>query len=270
MITDVGAGHHSPAVAGVLTRVGDAIEGVFGTLREVRDASARCVRRRGRPPVAADLAGLRPLLWDRLNGTGVAALIAGIGFIAAPGLLADAHWYLEWWQENPAGAPLQLLRDLDPSSSAFYDYTHWDWYTGPLSGTESTICGPYVDYLCTDEYSLTLSVPVVLDGAFIGVAAADVFVRRFEGLVLPALREIPPRRSSSTRAAVWSPRTPRDGSPDPSTEAPRASPYGPSAACRCLWSQPRAESVRGSTFHRRCDFRPRAPFRSSPIRRPDR
>jgi hypothetical protein len=191
MITDVGAGHHSPAVAGVLTRVGDAIEGVFGTLREVRDASARCVRRRGRPPVAADLGRLRPLLWDRLNGTGVAALIAGIGFIAAPGLLADAHWYLEWWQENPAGAPVQLLRDLDPSSSAFYDYTHWDWYTGPLSGTESTICGPYVDYLCTDEYSLTLSVPVVLDGAFIGVAAADVFVRRFEGLVLPALREIP-------------------------------------------------------------------------------
>ncbi|GAA4556163.1 cache domain-containing protein [Planotetraspora kaengkrachanensis] len=191
MITDVGAGPHGQAVATALTRVADAVEGVFGALREVRDASARCVRRRGRPPSTADLAALRPLLWARLTGNGVAALVAGIGFIAAPGLLADAHWYLEWWQENPSGTPVQLLRDLDPSSSAFYDYTHWDWYTGPRSGAERTVCGPYVDYLCTDEYSLTLSVPVVLDGAFVGVAAADVFVRRFDGAVLPALREIP-------------------------------------------------------------------------------
>ncbi|GAA4189790.1 hypothetical protein [Microbispora amethystogenes] len=142
-------------------------------------------------PVAGDLAALRPLLWARLRGSHLPALIAGIGFIAAPGLLADAPWYLEWWQENPSGGPVQLLRDMDPASSAFYDYTHWDWYTGPSSGAERTICGPYVDYLCTDEYSLTLSVPVAAGGGFAGVAAADVFVRRFEGAVLPALREIP-------------------------------------------------------------------------------
>ncbi|GII54000.1 hypothetical protein Pth03_23890 [Planotetraspora thailandica] len=180
-----------PHTAGVLTLVGDMVGGVFASLREVRDATARCVAPRGRRTVTADLAVLRPLLWGRLTGGGVAALIAGIGFIAAPGLLADAPWYLEWWQENPGGDPVQLLRDLDPSSSAFYDYTHWEWYSGPLSGAERTICGPYVDYLCTDEYSLTMSVPVVTGGVFAGVAAADVLVRRFEGAVLPALREIP-------------------------------------------------------------------------------
>ncbi|MFF3664815.1 cache domain-containing protein [Microtetraspora malaysiensis] len=177
------------AVAAALARVRDTAEEVFAALADVRAATAgraRSVRRGGRGLVSSDLAALRPLLFGRLG-----AIIAGIGFIAAPGLLADAPWYLEWWQESPSGAPVQLLRDLDPSSSAFYDYTHWDWYTGPATGAEHTICGPYVDYLCTDEYSLTLSVPVTLDGVFLGVAAADVFVRRFQAAVVPALREIP-------------------------------------------------------------------------------
>ncbi|GLW97362.1 cache domain-containing protein [Microtetraspora sp. NBRC 16547] len=177
------------SVAGVLARVRDTAEEVFTALGDVRAATAgraRAVRRNGRGLASDDLAALRPLLFGHLG-----AIIAGIGFIAAPGLLADAPWYLEWWQENPTGTPVQLLRDLDPSSSAFYDYTHWDWYTGPESGVERTICGPYVDYLCTDEYSLTLSVPVTLDGVFLGVAAADVFVRRFQAAVVPALRDVP-------------------------------------------------------------------------------
>lgn len=191
------AGHDHAATA--VARVRETAESVFEALREVRDAAVACVRPAGgaRRPVVADLAALRPLLWARLRGgpgalpSPVATLIAGIGFIAAPGLLADAPWYLEWWQENPSGDPVQLLRDLNPASSAFYDYTHWDWFAGPCSGAERTICGPYVDYLCTDEYSLTLSVPVLAGGTFAGVAAADVFVRRFEGAVLPALREVP-------------------------------------------------------------------------------
>ncbi|WP_405393231.1 hypothetical protein [Microbispora hainanensis] len=193
------AGHDRAAAA--VARVREAAEGVFEALREVRDAAVACALPAGgtRRPVAADLAALRPLLWARLRGGALSAhmpahlpaLIAGIGFIAAPGLLADAPWYLEWWQENPSGDPVQLLRDMDPASSAFYDCTHWDWYAGPSSGAERTICGPYVDYLCTDEYSLTLSVPVLAGGTFAGVAAADVFVRRFEAAVLPALRAIP-------------------------------------------------------------------------------
>lgn len=187
--------HTQPPAAGqdlvgeAATRVRDTAEEVFAALREVREATlaqARTVRQGGRDLRRADLAALRPLLTGRLG-----VLIVGVGFIAAPGLLTDAPWYLEWWQENPSGAPVQLLRDLDPSSSAFYDYTHWEWYTGPQSGVERTICGPYVDYLCTDEYSLTFSVPVTLDGVFIGVAAADVFVRRFGTAVVPVLRELP-------------------------------------------------------------------------------
>ncbi|MEV0823040.1 cache domain-containing protein [Nonomuraea rubra] len=168
-----------------VSRVGETAQGVFTALDEVRDRTAELARTR-RPLAKGDLAALRPALFRHLGG-----LVAGIGFIAAPGLLADAPWYLEWWQDDSSGRPVQLLRNLDPASSAFYDYTHWEWYAGPSAGAERTICGPYVDYLCTDEYSLTLSVPVTAGGAFVGVAAADVFVRRFEEAVVPVLREVP-------------------------------------------------------------------------------
>ncbi|MBO3745382.1 hypothetical protein J5X84_04820 [Streptosporangiaceae bacterium NEAU-GS5] len=177
------------SAAPALSRVHDVTEEVFAAIREVRDATVAALA--PERPLVADLAALRPLLWSRLTTGPLAALIAGIGFIAAPGLLADAPWYLEWWQQHPSGQPRQLLRDLDPASSAFYDYTHWEWFTGPRVGRERTICGPYVDYLCTDEYSLTLSVPVTVGGAFAGAAAADVFVRNFEAAVAPALRELP-------------------------------------------------------------------------------
>ncbi|MEV0614155.1 cache domain-containing protein [Nonomuraea sp. NPDC050404] len=166
-------------------RISEIVEGVFALLDDVRDRTAALAGTRRRP-AKADLAALRPALFAHLGG-----LVAGIGFIAAPGLLVDAPWYLEWWQDDPSGRPVQLLRDLDPAGSAFYDYTHWEWYAGPCEGAERTICGPYVDYLCTDEYSLTLSVPVTAGGVFAGVAAADVFVRRFEGAVVPVLREVP-------------------------------------------------------------------------------
>ncbi|TYB65970.1 hypothetical protein FXF51_17360 [Nonomuraea sp. PA05] len=172
-------------VGRAVSRIGETVQGVFTVLDEVRDRTAALARTR-RPLTTRDLAALRPALFRHLGG-----LIAGLGFIAAPGLLVDAPWHLEWWQDDPSGTPVQLLRDLDPASSAFYDYTHWEWYAGPSEGAERTICGPYVDYLCTDEYSLTLSVPVLAGGAFVGVAAADVFVRRFEWAVVPVLREVP-------------------------------------------------------------------------------
>ncbi|GIH74105.1 cache domain-containing protein [Planobispora longispora] len=165
------------------------VDGVFAELHRVRDAVTAVL---GPAPVSGDLAALRPLLLPRLGG-----LVSGIGFIAAPGLLSDAPWYLEWWQESSSGDPVRLVRDMDPASSAFYDYSHWDWFSGPRSGEDRTLAGPYVDFLCTDEYSLTLSVPVLRGGGrgergeFAGVAAADVFVRRFEVAVLPVLRGVP-------------------------------------------------------------------------------
>ncbi|TDD79571.1 hypothetical protein [Actinomadura rubrisoli] len=208
-----------PAVGAAAAHVRATLDGVFATVARVRDASARRLAEvgdTGRDPVSADLAPLRPLLLAHLG-----PLVSGLGFIAAPGLLADAAWYLEWWQTGPTGSPSQLLRDLNPESSALYDYTCWDWFTGPRSGAEKTVCGPYVDYLCSDEYVLTLSAPVRVAGAFVGVAAADVYARTFENEIVPALREIPapafvvnaPGRVMASNTASWAPGAAYRGDP---------------------------------------------------------
>jgi hypothetical protein len=172
-------------VSSVVTWVHTLTDQVFEALVEVRDATVGLADASAGGLVSTDLAELRPLLLRHLGGT-----IAGLGFIATPGLLRDAPWFLEWWQHDPAG-PKHFVTDLNPASSAFYDYTHWDWFSRPQNGVDRSICGPYVDYLCTDEYSLTFSAPVRAGGAFIGVAAADVFVSTFEATIRPALLELP-------------------------------------------------------------------------------
>ncbi|MER8234278.1 cache domain-containing protein [Streptomyces sp. NPDC094049] len=184
-------------------RVGATLEAVFAVVAGTGDDTAALLSdaaRTGRAPRSADLAPLRPGLRDRL---GRHPLVSGVGFVAAPGLLDDVPGWLEWWQRGPDGTTRPLLLDLDPGHTAYSDYTHWDWYTLPRDTGRRTVAGPYVDYLCSDEYGLTLSVPVVLDGAFAGVAAADVYLRHFEAAVLPELQRLPaPARLVSARGRV--------------------------------------------------------------------
>ncbi|MCW2935199.1 MAG: hypothetical protein JWM19_6161, partial [Actinomycetia bacterium] len=95
--------------------------------------------------------------------------------------------WLEWWWTTPAGSPEQLRVNLDPTAPDFFDYTTAAWYTAAERLGTAQATGPYVDYCCTGEYTITLSVPVRLGGRFVGVAAADVLVSNLEGHVLPAL-----------------------------------------------------------------------------------
>src|SRR5262249_11294294 len=78
----------------------------------------------------------------------------------------------------------ELLRvNLDPQAPEFYDYTTAEWY----AAGEPRLAGPIVDYACTNEYAITLSVPVHSSERFFGVAAADVLVASLETRVVPAL-----------------------------------------------------------------------------------
>ncbi|MFI2736714.1 cache domain-containing protein [Streptomyces sp. NPDC018711] len=193
----------SDPVAEVVRRVRDALEEVFTAVAATGADTGTLlaeVSGSGREPVAADLAALRPGLHARLAAH---PLVSGVGFVAAPGLLSDVPGWLEWWQRGPDGAVRPLLLDLDPEHSAYSDYTHWDWYTLPRETSRRAVAGPYVDYLCSDEYSLTLSAPVGLGGRFTGVAAADVYLRHFEAAVLPVLQRLPgPARLVNARGRV--------------------------------------------------------------------
>ena len=175
----------------VAARVRSALEAVFDAVAATRaDTTALLaqVSAEARRPATVDLAALRPGLHLRLARH---ELVSGVGFVAAPGLLTDVPAWLEWWQTNPQGDVRPLLLDLDPQHSAYADYTHWDWFALPRDTGERAVAGPYVDYLCSDEYSLTLSAPVHVEGRFAGVAAADVYLRHFETAVMPMLHQLP-------------------------------------------------------------------------------
>lgn len=169
-------------VAALLDEVFRSVQVVGRRLLEVSDATAR----KDRPLRRADVAGTRELLLDVLDRH--RGLVAGTGVILAPGLLADAPRWLEWWL---AGVRPEALRvSHDPDSPDFYDYTAAEWYREPERTGERWVAGPYVDYLSTNEYMVTLTVPVRSGSTFLGVAGADLLPGRLEDRLLALLDEL--------------------------------------------------------------------------------
>jgi DNA-binding FadR family transcriptional regulator len=169
---------------------------VFDALGRARDAFATTLAGLAHPVTRAALDdSVRALAEAELSAG--AQLVIGAGFVATPGFVDDAAWHLAWWVRQ-AGDPLvqrlpprQLAVVEDPESEFFRDYTRLEWWRGVASGEASHITGPYVDYLCTDEFILTLTMPV-LDkaGTQPGVAGVDVTVSALEARFLPAFARL--------------------------------------------------------------------------------
>ena len=130
-------------------------------------------------PRRAELEPIRALVHATLERQ---PLLAGAGMVFAPGVLADAPRWLEWWRSVPAGAPVLLDASLDPGDPDFYDYEAAEWFTTPRDTGERWIAGPFVDHSGTNEHILTLTLPVVRAGAFLGVAGADIAVGAIEAV----------------------------------------------------------------------------------------
>lgn len=176
----------------------DVLGGVVRDLERIFDALDTIVQRT-RPIVAGantagvplqrnDLAPLQQIIFDILATH--RDLVAGAGLITAPDLLRDAPRWLEWWWTTAAGTPEALRVNLDPAAPDFFDYTTADWYATPERTLARQAAGPYVDYACTGEYAVTLSVPILVAERLVGMAAADVLVSSIERRVLPALMSI--------------------------------------------------------------------------------
>ena len=151
--------------------------------------SGRCSSGPGDRQTRSDLAGAAaPRATEVLRRH--EGLAAGAGVVLAPGVLADAPRAIEWWWEDRGGAgPRAASRSTstrDPPSSTT---------TRPRSGTasrgapvEPAVAGPYVDYICTHEYTFTIAVPIVsVAVGFAGVAGADILAAQVEQLALPGL-----------------------------------------------------------------------------------
>jgi hypothetical protein len=146
-----------------------------------------------------DVAGIDALVETLVVGdlSRDGALIIGAGFVAQPGFIPDAPWHLAWWLGHAntfgwTGPAVPELRRLvaveDEHSESFRDYTTLEWWRVPATTHERHITGPYVDYLCTDDYTLTSTMPAFRDDRMIGVVGADLYVNDIERTLLPAVR----------------------------------------------------------------------------------
>ncbi|MCC3282843.1 MULTISPECIES: hypothetical protein [Arthrobacter] len=120
--------------------------------------------------------------------------LAGGGFVAAHGAVSDAPWHMAWWQVR--SKENQLLSSLESMGEA---YSRREWFTVPVETGLSHVTGPYVDFICTDEYTVTLTSPVIVGGRVVGVVGADVFVESLEEALLPDLRRVHPEASLVNR-----------------------------------------------------------------------
>lgn len=168
----------------IVEHVSTLIEAIFERLKPVLVAVDTLLAGPSRPD-AADLDRLSPQVVDALGG-----IVVGAGFVCAPHTLADQEFGFQWWETSPGASPAQLFISLDPASENFLDYTRQSWFTVPRDTGRRHITGPYVDYLCTDEYTLTFTIPVRRKGTFAGVVGADVYVREFERALRPMLRPL--------------------------------------------------------------------------------
>lgn len=153
---------------------------LFGDLETMRAEMARLVGPGTRASVEV-AAAVEPLAREVRRTHPV----VGAGFVAAPGTLPDCDLFLAWYQGD---ADLPLGQSGSPASGEPIDYTRLEWFRTPRATGERHVTGPYVDYVCTDEYVMTATAPVVVDGVVVGVVGADTLVETLERLLLPTLR----------------------------------------------------------------------------------
>lgn len=170
--------------AQVLVDVANAFGRVYGSLGVLRARFADVAAEHGTLE-RGHVAGLRPAILDVLDAH--RDLLAGAGVVTAPGFLADAHHWLEWWWGGPSQAVAPLRVSLDPSSPDYFDYTASDWYATVAARCAPHVAGPYVDYACTNEYALTLALPCGGPDRFAGIVAADMVVANLERWLMPRL-----------------------------------------------------------------------------------
>lgn len=110
--------------------------------------------------------------------------LVGGGFVASPDALLDETHFLAWWQ----GENKEQLGDPTVTVQVT-DYTRQEWFSVPRRTGRPHLTGPYIDYVCTDEFVMTTTVPVMVDGTMVGVFGADTLAETLEGLFEPVFRD---------------------------------------------------------------------------------
>jgi DNA-binding FadR family transcriptional regulator len=178
-------------VAAVIERVTAVCESTFAAVEGIRGAAEQLLR-----PLI-ETAVLRPEDVEPIARVVVPLLdtegtpLVGAGLVLEPGLVDGAGHWMEWWYRTPDGSAVERLEpELDPTATGFYDYTRLPWYAVPRRTGGRHVVGPYVDHMCTQEYTLTFTAPLTVGGRFVGVVGADIVEGWLERTLLPLLGAI--------------------------------------------------------------------------------
>jgi len=177
---------HAPRSAEELaTSIGALVNAVFVDLDRLALLVQAAHREAGGGPLAeADLAALGDEIVTTLPGR---QHYIGLGYAAAPGVMLGQPRFMLWWHRR--GDQVGRLRlNLDPSNVDVYDYQTMDWFRLARDDGRRVAYGPYVDYSGADEVTITLSLPVVADGVFLGVLGADLDYAEVENRWIAVLR----------------------------------------------------------------------------------
>ena len=174
----------SADVAVALDALADLAREAFAVVDTIAEATLRQLEIVD-PPRRSMLRGIDALTVDLVEHH--SELVQGAGFVSAVGLFEDAPWWLEWFARDDDKVQ-RLLVQTDPQGGGFYDYENLPWYVVARDTGRRHVTGPYVDYLCTEDYTLTFTTPLAVRDAFVGVAGCDVRVNAAEERLLPALR----------------------------------------------------------------------------------
>lgn len=94
-----------------------------------------------------------------------------------------------WWVHR-GDAVVERTHSVDPDSESFYDYAALRWFRTATTSGRPTLSGPFIDAWGSNDYTVTVSVPVPESTGPGGVVAADVDVRRFVDSLTADLRRI--------------------------------------------------------------------------------
>ena len=185
----------APTVAELADRVVALCETTFAAVDGLRGVADQLLLpfSQGAAPAAADVAPIDGPVRQILDVP--RSPLVGAGLVVAPDVLADARHWMQWWTRDAAGRPRQLQPELDAEEESFFDYTVLPWFTVPRDTGRRHVTGPYVDWLCTQEYTLTFTVPVFgthpdRGRCHLGVVGADIVAGWLERRLLPLLHRM--------------------------------------------------------------------------------
>jgi methyl-accepting chemotaxis protein-like sensor len=116
-------------------------------------------------------------------------VLAGAGYALSHGNFRRPP-AMVWWVHR-GDSVVERTHSVDPDSESFYDYASLRWFRTAASSGLPTLSGPFIDAWGSNDYTVTVSVPVSGSAGLQGVVAADVDVRRFVESLTADLRRMP-------------------------------------------------------------------------------